>query len=344
MSSSSPTFTITPRDQRWDEINASWTGDLYSSAEWLDCLSSAFGLQFEACVSTDEHGTHHWLPYAHIDDLTGERVVSLPFCDVVATMCDHTTWPALAAVVSGSDAPIQLRCQPEHPVCTDSQFALDEAAVWHGRKLEGETDEEILATLAGSARKGVKRARNQGVTVAVRDDLVAMMEFYELHLRLRKERFGLLAQPPALFESMHERFVSRGHGYVVQAHCEGRLASSCVVLTSGETAFYKFSASDPDYRRLGVNDASLYRAICEANARNCHTFDFGRSDLDTPGLIEFKTKFATEASPVVTATRGTLDKSVHRDVLGPLTALFTNQECPTELTGAAGALLYRYFA
>jgi hypothetical protein len=73
--------------------------------------------------------------------------------------------------------------------------------------------------------------------------------------------------------------------------------------------------------------------------------DWGISDLDQPGLVAYKRKWASEERRVVTL-RGGPDPTPKTEVgtmLGELTRLFTEPSVPDEISTQAGALLYRHF-
>ena len=119
-----------------------------------------------------------------------------------------------------------------------------------------------------------------------------------------------------------------------------------MVLVDGDTAYYKFSASHPDYRKAGVSHVTLYEGLRLANQLGLSTYDLGRSDLDPPGLLEFKRRFRPSERVVTAHHRSRLDGEEDQlgAVLGELTSLLVRADVPDEVTERAGSLLYRYFA
>ena len=71
------------------------------------------------------------------------------------------------------------------------------------------------------------------------------------------------------------------------------------------------------------------------------------SDLDQPGLVGFKRKWATQERRLLTLRAGTAQPRPGQrefgDALGSLTQLLTGNTVPDDVTERAGALLYRYF-
>ena len=72
------------------------------------------------------------------------------------------------------------------------------------------------------------------------------------------------------------------------------------------------------------------------------------SDLDPPGLVDYKRKTATDERPVY-VLRYTPEGYANpvaaeaRPVLGELTKLLTREDVPDDITQRAGEILYRYF-
>ena len=78
------------------------------------------------------------------------------------------------------------------------------------------------------------------------------------------------------------------------------------------------------------------------------SYDWGVSDLDPPGLVQYKRKLGTEERRM-TVLRHTPEgyTNPHADeikpLLGELTGLLTREDVPDDVTQRAGELLYRYF-
>jgi hypothetical protein len=110
--------------------------------------------------------------------------------------------------------------------------------------------------------------------------------------------------------------------------------------------YYKFSASYP--RRYRPNSAMIMEACREGVDRGLQLLDMGRSDIDQPGLVDFKQQFATSEIELTTlhwTPPGWSDPqgAATGRLLGETTALLTAPEVPDEITAKGGELLYRYF-
>ena len=84
------------------------------------------------------------------------------------------------------------------------------------------------------------------------------------------------------------------------------------------------------------------------HAQGLARLDFGVSDIDQPGLVRYKAKFATEEGRVRRLewqAPGQVDRRGDEAgrMLGRLTQLLTEPGVPDEVARAAGDELYRFF-
>lgn len=122
--------------------------------------------------------------------------------------------------------------------------------------------------------------------------------------------------------------------------------AGAMFLVWNDVLYYKFGASTPEYLYLRPNDAIYWAGIRWGVERGMRLVDWGLSDLDQPGLIRFKRKWATDERRIVTMRSEGRPSPVQVEagqILGELTRLLTDSSIPDETTAKAGALLYRYF-
>jgi CelD/BcsL family acetyltransferase involved in cellulose biosynthesis len=155
-----------------------------------------------------------------------------------------------------------------------------------------------------------------------------------------------LAQPFALFERIWHEFSAHDGIVTFLAYVNGDAIAGAVHLMWNDTLYYKFGASRADALNLRPNDALFWAALRWASQHGYHQLDWGLSDLDQPGLVAFKQKWASEERRIVTLRSQSPNANGHqeaRTVLAELTRLFTDDAVPEKVTEQAGALLYRYF-
>ena len=259
-----------------------------------------------------------------------------------------------------------IGAEPEHLRCG---LGLDEVGrlAWHWADLEpgghsgpghshsggGDSGQDRLwSALASGARQNIRRSRRSGVTVEVRHDLNAVAHYHRLHLGLRKAKYRLLAQPWEFFAALHQHF-GPDRLRVVLARLDERPelgpVAGVILLRHGDWGYYKLNASTEAGWSVRANDAVMWEAMVQARRWGCRWFDFGVSDLDQPGLIRYKNKYATGKGEVVVMRRDgegeakpwsarLVDQS-----LPMLTRLLTAPRCPDVVGAQASRVLYRLF-
>jgi len=333
-------------DDRWAELIADTSAALFSSPTWLGVLHRVYGLDFRVKALTSGDALTAGFAYSVIDDPRGRRLVSLPFCDFndpVGVNAD--AWQQLTAEVFDNGEAVTIRTREHDAVSSDPRFDTQQVGVCHEIDATQDPDDAFhdFATLP---KRMIRKAPKAGLCTGPSSTRTALRSFFDLHLGVRKYRHNLLAQPYALFEAIAETFFDAGNGFVVGSWCGDEFAGGCLVLLEGDTAYYKFSASHPDYRKAGVSHVTLFEGLRLAHAHGMRRFDLGRSDLEPPGLLEFKRRFRPDERPVTAHRRARSDGG--SDQLGPtlqaLTALLARDDVPDDVTEKGGELLYRYFA
>lgn len=357
-------------DGDWRQLSIA-RGHLFHSAPWLRVLRDAYGHRPRALLSPG--GGIAWVD---VDDLRGSRIRCLPFSDFGGPVPGSD----MAALVDplgriwNADEPVAMRIVTGHP-----DQAVDRAAIarfasslgldkrpshaWHWTDLQGpagvegrpsteQTGEETLdddplwIRLSPKARQNIRRARRSGVHVNIDHSRASLAVFERLHRRLRRKKYRLLSQPTTFFDALHHHFGPRQLA-VVTARVDGRAAAGVVLIRHGEWSYYKFNASNADGWASRANDLVMWSALTQARRWGCRGFDHGLSDLDQPGLIRYKDKFATGRSEVLTLTRAGRPltrraSSIDRG-LTTATRLATAERCPTWVAARTSAALYRLF-
>lgn len=340
--------SVDPRsDARWRDLALGERGSVFTSPAWIDAVCGTYGFIPAASVRLDWDGAPRaglaWVP---ISDIRGDRLSSLPFSDRAEPLTeDPADWKALADGVITDTAPLTLRCFDTAVPVTDPRFRQVGEAAWHGTPLDTGID-EIRRRLSQHARRNITIAEREGVRVEARTDREAVHRFHELHVQLRKRKYQLLAQPLELFDRIWDAFAANDAIVTMLAHAGDELIAGAVFVSWGDTLYYKFGASQHEHLALRPNDAIFWAGIRWAVQHGARLVDWGLSDLDQPGLIAYKRKWATDERRIVTLRAG--GEHARSDpqagqMLGKLTELLTDESVPDKVTKNAGALLYRYF-
>ncbi|MGH3855458.1 MAG: GNAT family N-acetyltransferase [Pseudonocardiaceae bacterium] len=334
-------------DPRWRLLALGPRGSVFTSPPWIDAVCATYGFTPASAIRLGWDGQPRaglaWVP---ISDIRGDRMSSLPFSDRADPLTDdQVDWKALVDGVITTTAVLTLRCFADAVPVSDPRFEQVAAAAWHGTPLRGDV-EEIRRRLSQHARRNIAISEREGVRIEAHTGRDAVHRFHGLHVCLRKRKYRLLAQPVELFDNIWDAFGRDDAIVTMLAHAGDELIAGAVFLTWGDTLYYKFGASRHEHLALRPNDAIFWAGIRWGVQRGAQLLDWGCSDLDQPGLIAYKRKWATEEGRIVTLRAG--GEHARRDaqagaMLGELTQLLTGESVPDEVTRQAGALLYRYF-
>ncbi len=343
---------IDPRtDPLWRRLVDRSESTIFHSPSWAQVLSDTYGWEVRACVVLDSRGEPSaGIPFCRIkDDIRGERIVALPFSDYCDPLGkDIDCWKCMVEGLLAEGCPITLRCLHNGLPLADERFSLVKQAKWHGLNLMREQD-VIWRGLDDSTHRAVKKSQRDGVVVRIAQTRHELRAFFEMHLKIRKYKYGLLAQPFNFFESIWEQFVERQRGFLLLAVYEQKIIGGIFFLQWKDTLYYKFNASLSVELSHRPNDLLIWEGIKYGKASGCTYLDFGLSDWDQEGLVRYKRKFATEEKTIsflqhIPNGAPAHEEKLARDLLNELTHRFTDQSVPDRITESAGSDFYRLFA
>jgi CelD/BcsL family acetyltransferase involved in cellulose biosynthesis len=334
------------RDGLWATTGHHRFSSLFSSPPWIEALARTYDLRFSASARVENGAVLAAIPFCHVQDIRGERVVCLPFSDYCDPLVeDMADWQALVEPILALGLSVSLRCLASSIPARDHRFEIGGHALWHGVDLTLAED-ELWARLSASARQNIRKAERSGVVVREGNAPEDVHAFHQMHCQVRKSKYRLLAQPLAFFENLRATFAADDGITVLLAELDDRPIAGILLLSWDDTLYYKFNASVD----LGCrpNDLLAWKSILLGKRRNRSRLDFGISDIDQPGLVRYKRKFATEEREVQMlrwrppAYSNQQGEQVTR-VLNHVTQLLTDPSVPDEITRAAGEDLYRFF-
>ncbi len=339
---------VDPRvDERWESLSRGGRGSLFTSPPWISAVCGAYGFTPEARIAADSDGEpvggFAWVP---IRDVRGERLSSLPFSDRAEPLvADIATWESVARDALKQDVPLTVRTLQPTPVVEDARLSIVAEAAWHGTPLDAPL-EDLRSRLSSHARRNIRTAERNRIEVRSDTGLDAVRQFHRLHVKLRKSKYRLLAPPVQFFERIWHEFHPTDGICTLLAYLDDELVAGAMFLEWNGVLYYKFGASRSEHLGLRPNDAIFWAGIRRGTERAMQWVDWGLSDLDQPGLVAYKRKWATQERRIVTLRSAISTPPLRAEVdvmLSQLTELLTEESVPEDLTARAGALLYRYF-
>lgn len=341
---------LDPRiDVTWATLVQNTASSVFHSASWMQVLSDTYGWDVHAYVLLDDQGNPcAGLPFCRISDALGDRIVSLPFsdyCDPLVT--DVQSWHLLIDCLVSEHFPIAVRCLHNTIPLSDSRFVVVKQAKWHGLDLRPDLD-CLWAGIDDSTHRAIRKSQRAGLVIRKAESEQELRAFFDMHLRIRKYKLGLLAQPFRFFQNIWRQFVDAHHGFLLLALYQDKIVAGDFFLEWKDTLYYKFNASLPADLSHRPNDILIWEGIQCGKSRGFQSLDFGLSDIDQEGLVRYKRKFGTEEK-IISFLRcaqpglPTPAEKELRTLLTQLTHRFTDKLVPDLVTEGAGDDLYRLF-
>lgn len=344
-------FEINPlTDVRWQEFVQSHPDrSVVHGAGWLRALVETYG--YRPCVFTTtppDSALTNGIVFCEVRSwITGCRFVSLPFTDICPSLANDKQ--ELRKLVTAIQADPRF-AKSKYVEIRDPRLAtgmcsdlcdVSSRFMQHTLSLD-QPIEKIYSRFHDSCvRRKIRRAEKDGLRIESGRADAIVRNFYHLMV-LTRRRHGLPPQPLSWFRNLTS---STGDQMDIKIAFHGNVpVSGIVTLKDSKTMTYKYGASDPSMFKFGGAPLLMWSAISEAKALNLSVFDFGRSDLEDEGLIQFKDRFGA-ASTLLTYCRVSGYVKHHDPISQSRHGKFTPKllrRLPESVLVVLGKLLYRH--
>jgi CelD/BcsL family acetyltransferase involved in cellulose biosynthesis len=278
-------------------LQRSPSATIFHHPRWLELLRSQYGYEPHGCCIEEGGEIVAGIPIALIESrLTGRRLVSLPFSDVcppvLAGGANADAIDALGDALGDERRRAGLDLTVHESLPNAAGAFIQPRFVRHLLTLVPDPAEVESNYSKSQVKRGIKKARREGLRAERRTDVAALDAFYALHMRTRR-KLGVPTQPKRFIRGFEPLF-AEGLGFVELILDEDRPIAAAVFLTYNGSVTYKYGASDE--RALGKRPNNLLfseviRWGCESGFG---TLDFGRTDIDNQGLRAFKRSWGAE--------------------------------------------------
>ncbi len=274
--------------------------------------------------------------------LTGKRGVSLPFTDacrpiaqdsnqfkkLLLHVCEHgkrAGWRYIE--LRGGDWP--LNPSPYYTTNYSHTLELDR------------DDGKIFSSLKSNVKRNIKRAQKERLQVTRSRTWEAVRAFCRLNCMTRKQH-GLPPQPLSFFKNIFNHIISAGKGFVVLAVHQKKPIAGAVFFHFNRQAIYKYGASDQNYLNLRPNNLIMWEAIKYYCRNGFKTFNFGRTEPQNQGLLQFKRGWGTKEEILIYYKFDLNKKRFVTKETGLKTSYKFFKHMPSPMLRLTGNLLYRH--
>lgn len=280
----------------WDRLVLCNTDySFFHTSAWAKTLVASYGFKPAYFVVPEEDRFALMMPLMEVNSyLTGKRGVALPFTDQCrpSTLNEELFNQAVRSAIHRGEERRWRYIEWRDAGHFDDHLPVSEHFYVHNIDL-ARPAADLFLSLSDNNRRNIKKAVREGVAVRIERSLDSIEEFYRLNLITRK-RHGLPPQPFAFFKNVFEHILARDHGIVVTASHKGRAVAASVFFHFGKKAIYKYGASDVTYQHLRPNNLVMWEALNWYNAQGFETLSLGRTEMDNPGLLQFKRTWGGE--------------------------------------------------
>ena len=284
-------------DSRWDDLVARHPrASVFHRRGWLEALHRTYGYTPLVFTSAPEaQSLKDGIVFCRVSSwITGTRLVSLPFCDHCEPLIDD---------VGESQEFInhlQAECERarwkyvELRPFSDGQggygLPISNSYWFHELDITPSLERLFKGLHKTSIQGKIRRANRERISCEAGRSEQLVGEFYRLLLVTRR-RHGLPPQPRKWFETLLE---CMGDNVQITLARWGRVPIAAVLtLRHGACVVYKYGCSDQRFHNLGGMPFLMWHMIEDGKASGAEWIDFGRSDLDNQGLINFKDRLGT---------------------------------------------------
>ena len=300
-----PTYHINPiQDARWNHLLEKHPdASIFHTPGWLRALKRTYG--YEPIVFTTSRpgfDLSDGIVFCQVKSwVTGSRLVSLPFSDHCQPLVDNSaTFDSLLSALcsearDGRWKYIELRPRVSQSAVLDCDANLPagEQFCFHCLDLSPDIQSVSSRFHKSCIQRKIRRAEREHLSYQSGRSTALLGNFYQLLVRTRR-RHQLPPQPLAWFENLVDCL---GESLTIRVLSKDEQPIASIMTLAFKTSLvYKYGCSDERFHNLGGMPLLFWNAIQEAKQSGYQELDFGRSELDNEGLIQFKGHFGAHCS------------------------------------------------
>lgn len=295
-------YTTDPlHDRRWEQfLSRHSSASLFHSRPWLEAVRRTYGYKpIVYTTSPPAEPLTNGIVLCEINSwITGRRMVSVPFSDHCEPLLDNADRAvALVEELKNSVDARKWKYVELRPSSIDLALfhgaQKAPACYLHMLDLRPAAEEILRRTHKTAIQQPIRRAEREGLVYECGNSEHLLKAFYRLMVQTRRRK-QLPPQPIEWFRNLADCFGDRMQFRL--AWRENKAAAAIVTLQHKSVLVYKYGCSDTEFHTLGATPLLLWRTVLEAKAAGLTCMDFGRSDANNPGLIQFKDRWGTRSS------------------------------------------------
>jgi len=351
-------------DGRWTQlVERHPQASVFHTVPWLEALRRTYGYSAVALTGCAPGGQlRYGIPFCQVKSwISGSRLVSLPFSDHCQPLVENDEeFEALLSHLSlrsnqsgykyieirpfempdGKTAELAGEAHQNRAGLNRGVSDVCEVEQYNYHEIDLRSNLETLFSNFHKSciRKKIARAERERLEYEAGRSEAILTKFYNL-LLLTRRRHGLPPQPRRWFRNLIDNF--RDDLIIRVASKNQQPIAGIMTLRYKNTLVYKYGASDAALHRMGGMPMLFWKAIQEGKLGGAAELDLGRSDVNHPGLNQFKEHLGGVRRKLVYFRMGCRPEAfVGARPRAAVRAVFSRMPAP--LAQVAGRMLYKH--
>lgn len=321
--------------------------NLFSSPDWLRVIDRAYGPKLFIKYIERDGEIVSYVFYSVVKNFLEWKVCVLSYCDYCDAHISSTDdWLMIFEAVKQEYPGFRIVVRSLRDEAARACGAFKELSREYFHILDIRKDiDTVWMGLKDKFRNQVRQGGKRGLTVR-RCERNELVKFFSLHVKLRKHKYGIFAQPWKFFDVIWDEFIAKDKGFLLGAFApDGRMVGGTLFLVCGNTLYYKINTSSQDALDFRSNNCLLWEGIRLAKERGLEFVDLGSSGLTQEGLVAFKD--ATGARRMEIVHIGYHPQGYvfsQKRLLKAYTKFFAAKWMPDWITNLGSSLIYKFLA
>lgn len=161
-------------------------------------------------------------------------------------------------------------------------------------KLTTNYEEKYYPHLKKNLRTLKRNAKKENIQLREFKNENDLKQFYDIMVRLYRDKHNMIPQPYALFYEMYKIF-GKNFQLLVAEH-NNKIIAGMVLLFFKKRVVYAYGASDQDYKNFSPGTLLIDEVIKRTSERGYEELDFGVTSPYQRDLLEYKSNWGAEPS------------------------------------------------
>ncbi|KJS03129.1 MAG: hypothetical protein VR65_02490 [Desulfobulbaceae bacterium BRH_c16a] len=158
-------------------------------------------------------------------------------------------------------------------------------------------EDELFKTIDHSARKSVRKAQKEGVTIRPAENPGDLKKFYEIFSNVSVEK-GFMCRKLKYQEALWSEYIEKGNGQLFLGIYQGEVIGGAICLVFGGKCLGMHMGTASEFMKLQTHSGYVWESLKWAQQLGCSWYSF-RGVGTTPAQESFKRKFRPQIVALV---------------------------------------------